>query len=194
MKKNTNKTKSKAFFPNSPTSVGSPRRDGFYKRTVRQRTPHKLCTIVLPPPLISLFDSSTSSTTRQQQTVTTSDNVSVDAYSTTIDNTSQTPTKNRHSSNISAVSASVMSTKSSTHNNIKLPQHLRVGIGPCDPLIVFDGRFVLVGTSDGRIAVYSILDFDNVGGISDDVLASEIRRQAEWEEEAAISWRREGYK
>ena len=184
-KKNTNKTKSKAFFPNSPTSVGSPRRDGFYKRTVRQRTPHKLCSLILPSPLTSLFDSSTTSTTRQQQTVTTSDNVSIDGYSTTIDNVSQTPTQIRHSSNISAVSASVMSTKSSAHNSLKLPQHLRVGISPCDPLIVFDGRFVLVGTSDGRIAVYSVLDFDNVGGISDDVLASERRRQEEWVEEEA---------
>ena len=83
VKKNTNKTKSKAFFPNSPASVGSPRRDGFYKRTVRQRTPHKLCSLILPSPLISLFDSSTT-TRQQQQTVTTSDNVSIDGYSTII--------------------------------------------------------------------------------------------------------------
>jgi hypothetical protein len=55
----------------------------------------------------------------------------------------------------------------------------------CDPLLVFDGRFVLVATYDGRIAIYSIFDFETPSGISEDVEASESRKQVEWMEEDA---------
>lgn len=87
-----------------------------------------------------------------------------------------------HRSNASVVSASIASVGGmSTVDH--LPQHLRVGMAQCDPLIVFHGRFVLVATCDGRIAIYSISDFDTRGGISEDVEASERRKRAEWMEE-----------
>ena len=129
------------FFPDSPQSVGSPRGDGsFRKRNVRERTPRKLCSLVLPPPLMSINDSAggdpiTTSTTDYQ-----------------------------------------------------LPQHLRVGMTQCDPLLIFDGRFVLVATCDGRIAMYSIVDFDDTanGTFSEDVEASERRKRAEWIDEDTV--------
>ena len=101
-----------------------------------------------------------------------------------------------HSSNASAVSASVASVgggsssvrgggAGGTRDPHVLPQHLRAGMALCDPLLAFDGRFVLVGTIDGRIAIYSIVDFDDGsrGGASDDVVASARRSRAEWKEE-----------
>ncbi|KAL7531219.1 hypothetical protein ACHAXR_003908, partial [Thalassiosira sp. AJA248-18] len=173
------------FCPNSPTSVGSPKDDGsrFYLRSVRQRTPQKLCSLVLPPPLISLFDNSGGTDTTARFTAS-SDNASLDGGGHSIMDASSTPV--RYSSNASAVSASVASvggigSSGSSVVHPHLPLHLRVGLAPCDPLIVFHGRFVLVGTCDGRIAIYSMVDFDQ-GGISEDVKASERRRRAEWKD------------
>ena len=156
-----------------------------------------MCSLVLPPPLLSLFDNSnsssgaasgannynnndvtTASATRPTTATTTSDNISIDG---------STLLKKKHSSNVSLISASVVSTAGSTsvHNNKNkhLPLNLRVGMSPCDPILVFNGNFALVATCDGRIAIYSIADFDIANGISEDVLASERRRRAEWEEE-----------
>jgi hypothetical protein len=50
---------------------------------------------------------------------------------------------------------------------------------PCDPLIAFD--LVLVATTDGRIAVYQLIDY--VLDVDEDVMASERRRRSEWDEE-----------
>jgi hypothetical protein len=91
------------------------------------------------------------------------------------------------SSNVSVVSTSIASVgvgggmASVDH----VPRHLRVGTTQCDPLSVFGGRFVLVATCDGRIAIFTIFDFDDArcGGISEDVVASERRRRSEWMEE-----------
>ena len=60
-KKHTTSKKKKQrapFFPNSPSCVGSPTNNGeeITRRTVRQLTPQKLCSLALPPPLLSLFD------------------------------------------------------------------------------------------------------------------------------------------
>ncbi|KAL7552202.1 hypothetical protein ACHAWF_015423 [Thalassiosira exigua] len=180
-----------SFVPNSPTSVGSPVDDGsrFNPRPVRQRTPKKLCTLALPPPLISLFDASgaASTSTARPGGVGSSD-LSLDGHSVVDSAAPHAPTPARHSSAASVVSASVASVGgvgsggSSIHQNPHLPLHLRVGMAPCDPLLVFEGKFVLVGTCDGRVAVYSIVEFDQ-GGISEDVEASERRRRAEWKEE-----------
>ena len=198
--KKKNKSKS-PFFPDSPTTVGSPRYDGFYKRTVRQRTPNKICSLVLPPPSLdtgssysSGNDVGTTSATRPITTVGSSDNASLDGHSTTFDNANTPPVTNRHSSNASIISASVASMGgigsggSTTVPNNNLPLHLRVGMAPCDPILVFNGKFVLVATCDARIAIYSIVQFDNnnEGGISEDVLASERRKRAEWREEDNI--------
>src|SRR6056300_864588 len=114
--KKKNKSKS-PFFPDSPTSVGSPRYDGFYKRSVRERTPNKICSLVLPSPLFDVGNSDsggneigTTSATRPTTTVASSDNASLDGHSTTIDHAHNTrPVTNRHSSNASAISASVAS-------------------------------------------------------------------------------------
>jgi len=213
----TKKKKSKdknPFFPTSPTSVGSPKDDGarFYPRSVRQRTPEKLCSLALPPPLISLFDNGgggvgvDAPASSAARLAASSDIASLDGHST-LDNTNSAAAAppphgaytpgGRHSSNASAVSASVVSTAASAggmagsasgassgnNNPHRLPSHLRAGMAPCDPLLVFRGRFALVGTCDGRIAIYSILDFDDRGGISEDVEASERRRRVEWKEE-----------
>ena len=213
---NNNKAPPSYFFPNSPTTVGSPKDNGFYLRQVRQRTPNKLCTLVLPPPLISLFDpnangdvaAAAGATNHRISVAASSDNASLDGTSI-IDNAqahSSSSVRHQHqiqhnnqgqgggayniSSNASAVSASVASVGGGNnavvgqHHNPHLPLHLRVGMASCDPLIVFDGRFVLAATCDGRIAIYSIVDFDTtVSGVSDDVMASERRRCAEWKEE-----------
>jgi len=161
------KSKSKPpFYPDSPSSVGSPRKDGFRKRTVRQRTPRKLCSLVLPPPLMSLFDDSGGG------------NDWTPTSSSMVENASH----HRYSSNASVVSASIASVGGMSSVD-HLPRHLRVGMAQCDPLLVFDGRFVLVATCDGRIAIYSIFDFDTRSGISEDVEASERRKQSEWMEE-----------
>lgn len=160
------KSKSKPpFYPNSPSSVGSPRKDGFRKRTVRQRTPRKLCSLVLPPPLMSLFDDSGGG---NDWTPTSSSKV-------------ENASHYRYSSNASVVSASIASVGGMSSVD-HLPRHLRVGMAQCDPLLVF-GRFVLVATCDGRIAIYSIFDFDTRSGISEDVEASERRKTREWMEE-----------
>jgi hypothetical protein len=70
----------------------------------------------------------------------------------------------------------------------QLPKHLRVGMTQCDPLLIFDGRFVLVPTCDGRIAIYSIFDLDVTanGNFSEDVEASERRKHLEWMEEDTV--------
>jgi hypothetical protein len=70
----------------------------------------------------------------------------------------------------------------------QLPKHLRVGMTQCDPLLIFDGQFVLVSTCDGRIAMYSIFDFDVTanGNFSEDVEASERRKHLEWMEEDTV--------
>jgi hypothetical protein len=49
----------------------------------------------------------------------------------------------------------------------------------CDPLIAFD--LVLVATTDGRIAVYQLIDYEL--DVDEDVMASERRRRSEWDEE-----------
>ncbi|EED91595.1 predicted protein [Thalassiosira pseudonana CCMP1335] len=194
------------FFPNSPTSVGSPKDNGahFYPRRVLQRTPKKLCSLVLPPPLTSLFDanigtinSSTTQLTTAEAAViaarlVASDNASVDGHSIMDASYIQTPPAVQHSSNASlsasivggggaSVNVSTPASVTNANHNPQLPMHLRVGMAACDPLIVFDGTFVLVATCDGRVAVYSIIDFDR--DISEDIEASERRRRAEWEEE-----------
>jgi hypothetical protein len=170
------KDKNKAkppFYPDSPSSVGSPWKDGFRKRTVRQRTPRKLCSLVLPPPLMSLFDDS---------------GVINDATPTTSASmVERAPPPHRYpSSNASVVSTSIASVCGGIPRVDHLPQHFRVGMTQCDPLSVFDGRFVLVATCDGRIAIFSIFDFDTRSGISEDVEASERRRRLEWMEEDNI--------
>jgi hypothetical protein len=164
-RKQKSKTKPQ-FYPDSPSSVGSPRKNGFRKRTVRQRTPRKLCSLVLPPPLMSLFD----------------DSGGGNDWTPTSSPMSEIASHHRYSSNASVVSASIASVGGMSSVD-HLPRHLRVGMAQCDPLLVFDGRFVLVATCDGRIAIYSIFDFDTRSGISEDVEASERRKRAEWMEE-----------
>ncbi|KAK1741615.1 hypothetical protein QTG54_007188 [Skeletonema marinoi] len=142
------------FFPNSPLCVGSPTNGvEINRRKVRQLTPQKLCSLALPPPLLSLFDADGSIAARggDEQSVGKPSNASISAGST------------------------------GTHHNARLPSHIRVGFAKCDPLLVFGGQYVLVGTADGRIAIYSIVEFDR--HVSLDIKMSERRRQREWEEE-----------
>lgn len=151
------------FFPDSASCVGSPTNGVQLKRrTVRQLTPQKLCSLALPPPLLSLFDADGSIAARggEEQSV---------------------GNRGRQTSN-----ASISAGSTGTHHNAILPPHIRVGFAKCDPLLVFDGRYVLVGTADGRIAIYSILEFDYCE-VSQDIKMSERRRQREWEEEDSES-------
>ena len=160
-KRTTSKKKKQRapFFPNSPSCVGSPTNNGeeITRRTVRQLTPQKLCSLALPPPLLSLFDADGSIAARG------GDEHSVG-------------NQGRHQS-----SASISAGSTGTQHNARLPSQLRVGFAKCDPLLVFDGKYVLVGTADGRIAIYSIVEFDRE--VSHDIKMSERRRQREWEEE-----------
>ncbi|KAL9188557.1 hypothetical protein ACHAXT_006935 [Thalassiosira profunda] len=177
------------FFPSSPSSVGSPIDDGrrFRPRRVRRRTPRHLCTLALPPPLLSLFDGS-GATVEGAPRLPPSD-ASLDGLLEGGASHLHAPAPVRHSSNASVVSASVASAGgtgsggggSTVHSRPRLPPHLRAGLANCDPLLACGGRYVLVATGDGRIAVYSIVEFD--AGISEDVAASERRRRAEWREE-----------
>ena len=147
------------FFPSSPLCVGSPTNGvEINRRAVRQLTPQKLCSLALPPPLLSLFDSDGSIAARGG-----------DEHSV-----------GNHGRLQSNASISAGSTGTQQHN-ARLPSQLRVGFAKCDPLLVFDGKYVLVGTADGRIAIYSILEFDR--DVSHDIKMSERRRQREWEEE-----------
>ncbi len=151
-KRSASKKKRSPFYPNTPSAVGSPTIGSqINRRIVRQLTPQRLCSLVLPPPLLSLFDADEHHSILDQHHARQTSNASVSAGST------------------------------STLYNARLPSHIRVGFAKCDPLLVFDGKYVLVGTADGRIAVYSILEFDN--DVSYDVKMSERRRRKEWEEE-----------
>ena len=161
-KKHTTSKKKKQrapFFPNSPSCVGSPTNNGeeITRRTVRQLTPQKLCSLALPPPLLSLFDADGSIAALGGDEHSVGNQV-------------------RHQS-----SASISAGSTGTQHNARLPSQLRVGFAKCDPLLVFDGKYVLVGTADGRIAIYSIVEFDRE--VSHDIKMSERRRQREWEEE-----------
>jgi hypothetical protein len=162
-KRSTSRKKKRApFFPSSPICVGSPTNGvQINRRTVRQLTPQKLCSLALPPPLLSLFDANGSIAARG------GDEQSVGNHG-------------RQTSN-----ASISAGSTGTNHNARLPSHIRVGFAKCDPLLVFDGRYVLVGTADGRIAIYSILEFDF--DVSQDIKMSERRRQREWEEEDSVS-------
>ena len=156
-KRSASKKKRSPFYPNTPSAVGSPTIGSqINRRTVRQLTPQKLCSLVLPPPLLSLFDA--------------------DEHHSILD---------QHQGSRQTSNASVSAGSTSTLYNARLPSHIRVGFAKCDPLLVFDGKYVLVGTADGRIAVYSILEFDN--DVSYDVNMSERRRRKEWEEEDEAS-------
>ena len=151
------KQKRSPFYPNTPSAVGSPTIGSqINRRTVRQLTPQKLCSLVLPPPLLSLFDA--------------------DEHHSILD---------QHQGSRQTSNASVSAGSTSTLYNARLPSHIRVGFANCDPLLVFEGKYVLVGTADGRIAVYSILEFDN--DVSYDVKMSERRRRKEWDEEDEAS-------
>lgn len=152
------------FFPKSPLCVGSPTNGvDINPRTVRQLTPQKLCTLALPPPLLSLFDADGSIAARG------GDEHSVGNHGG----------GGRQPSN-----ASISAGSTGTHHNARLPSHIRVGFANCDPLLVFDGQYVTVGTADGRIAIYSIIEFDRDASL--DIKMSERRRQREWEEEDFI--------
>jgi len=170
---------------------------------------------VLPPPLNSLFGSAGGGVPGSgNYNHGVSDNASVDGLSAVFE-----PSHNRQSSNAS-VSASVASaggagggaathaTAGGSQSNSNLPLHMRVGMAPCDPLLVFDGKYAVVATCDGRLVIYTIFDFERRGSIilggkkinddhgteatnkilitrhiSEDIEASERRRRAEWEEE-----------
>lgn len=169
---------------------------------------------MLPPPLNSLFENAGGGVPGSgNNNHGVSDNASVDGLSAVFE-----PSHNRQSSNAS-VSASVASaggagggaathaTAGGSQSNSNLPLHMRVGVAPCDPLLVFDGKYAVVATCDGRLVIYTIFDFERrasaiPGGekndghgteatsqhfilrhISEDVEASERRRRAEWKEE-----------
>ena len=160
------KKKRAPFFPKSSSCVGSPTNGAqINRRTVRELSPQKLCSLALPSPLLSLFDADGSISARGGDEQSSIGNH-----------------RGRHPSSASLLSAGSTGTQ---HHNARLPSHIRVGFAKCDPLIVFDGKYVLVGTADGRIAIYSILEFDR--DISQDVKMSEIRRQREWEQEDSIA-------
>jgi len=179
-----------SFFPHSPTSVGSPRHDGthFCPRSLRQRTPKQVCSLVLPPPLLSLFDDggggaaadATAAATPRTLAATASSDASLDARSACAPSV-------RHSSSVSAsmmstAAASVRGAGSVGAGAVRHGPPPRVGAS-CDPLLAFRGRFAVVGTGDGRLAVYSLVDFDARGGRSEDVEASDRRRREEWKAE-----------
>ena len=156
--KQKKKKKRAPFFPNSPLCVGSPTTSvQINRRTVRQLTQNKLCSLALPPPLLSLFDADGRIAAHGL------DEQSVGNHG-------------RHQPSNMSVSAGSTGTY-----NAGLPQQISAGFANCDPLLVFDGQYVLVGTSDGRLAIYSIIEFDN--DVSYDVKMSERRRRREWLEE-----------
>ncbi len=151
------------FFPKSPLCVGSPTNGvEINRRSVRQLTPQKLCSLALPPPLLSLFDADGNIAARGG-----------DEHSV-----------GNHGGGRQPSNASISAGSTGTHHNARLPSHIRVGFAKCDPLLVFDGQYVMVGTADGRIAIYSIIEFDR--DVSLDIKMSERRRQREWEEEDFI--------
>lgn len=151
-------------------AVLSPQNGTFIPRSTIQRTPQKLCTLTLPPPLPSLFDDASISAEpnpspnqryKRAPSDLNSTAVSIDPSQIT---ESSHPTPGRHSG------ASVTSTD--------IPSHLRIGMS-CDPLICFG--LVLVATTDGRIAIYQLEDYEL--DVDEDVRASEQRRRLEWDEE-----------
>lgn len=151
-------------------SVLSPHNCSFIQRTTIQRTPNKLCTLNLPSPLPSLFDDTytsvdsnpTSPKARHRRAPSDLNSVTVSVDPSVVTESSH---PHRHSG------ASIVSSPG-------IPSHLRIGMS-CDPLIAFD--LVLVATTDGRVAVYRIVDYELE--FDEDVMASERRRLLEWEEE-----------
>lgn len=160
-----NKKKRIPFIPNSPSSVGSPSIGALInQRRVRQLSPQHLCSLVLPPPLRSFFDTDGSVVPH-----------GADDHPILLD----------HHARQSASNISISGASTSTHHNTRLPPHVRVGFAKCDPLLVFDGKYVLVATADGRIAIYSILEFDS--DVSQDIKMSERRRRKEWADDDSLS-------
>ena len=155
----------------SSEAVLSPQNGTFIPRSTIQRTPRKLCTLTLPPPLPSLFDDPSASaetipSPNQRHKRAPSDlnstAVSVDPSQIT---ESSHPTPGRHHSGASVTSTDI-------------PSHLRIGMA-CDPLICYG--LVLVATNDGRIAIYQLEDYEL--DVDEDIRASEQRRRMEWEED-----------
>ena len=151
-------------------SVLSPHNCSFIHRTTIQRTPNKLCTLNLPSPLPSLFDdTSTSLDSNPTSPKARHKRAPSDLNSITVSVDPSVVTESSHPHRHSG--ASIVSSPD-------IPSYLRVGMS-CDPLIAFD--LVLVATTDGRVAVYQIVDFGL--DLDEDVMASERRRLLEWEEE-----------
>ena len=151
-------------------SVLSPHNCSFIHRTTIQRTPNKLCTLNLPSPLPSLFDdTSTSLDSNPTSPKARHKRAPSDLNSITVSVDPSVVTESSHPHRHSG--ASIVSSPD-------IPSYLRIGMS-CDPLIAFD--LVLVATTDGRVAVYQIVDFGL--DLDEDVMASERRRLLEWEEE-----------
>ena len=174
----------RVFFPDSPTVVGSPVDDGttFRRRRVRQKFIRRMCRLVLPMPAPLMQFEGDSAAPR----IGASDSASLEGtdgsptHNTVTTATATPATSNRGSaSSGTSVAASAACADFSVKGS-SLPQNLRIGLSPCDPLLAFE-KFAFVATSDGRVAVYSLVNYSPL--ISEDVLASERRRLDEWAEE-----------
>src|SRR5210317_1469018 len=82
-KRSASKKKRSPFYPNTPSAVGSPTIGSqINRRIVRQLTPQRLCSLVLPPPLLSLFDADEHHSILDQHHARQTSNASVSAGST----------------------------------------------------------------------------------------------------------------
>lgn len=157
----------RAFFPDS--AVGTPVDDGttFRRRRVRQRFSRRMCRLVLPAPLaLTEGDSAV-------QRIGASDSASLEGTDGSPTHITVSTANNRGPASSGTISVAASAAGA-------LPQNLRVGLSLCDPLLAFE-KFAFVATSDGRVAVYSLVHDNPL--ISEDVLASERRRADEWAEE-----------
>ena len=161
----------RVFFPDSPTAVGTPVDDGstFKRRKVRQTFSRRMCRLVLPTPLMRFEGDSAA------LRIGASDSASIGSTTQiTVTTAAATPA----TSNRGPTSSGTSVAASATAGN--LPQNIRIGLSSCDPLLAFE-KFVFVATCDGRVAVYSLVNYNPL--VSEDVLASERRRADEWAEE-----------
>jgi hypothetical protein len=171
-----NKNEKKVQSYSKVESVLSPHNCTFIPRTTIQRTPRKLCTLTLPPPLSTLSDEPNAPSETQPNSNPRHKRAPSDLNSTAFSVDPSLITESSHPTPGSRYysGASVSSPD--------IPSYLRIGMS-CDPLIAFD--LVLVATTDGRIAVYQLMDYGLE--MDEDVMASERRRRSEWEEED-IEW------
>ncbi|KAL3805121.1 hypothetical protein HJC23_003349 [Cyclotella cryptica] len=198
--KHPSPSSSSSSYPSDPTIVHSPQGNDstLLPRRTHPRTPRQLCTLAMPPPLppAPWDDPSThvATNTAAETTATTtaaaprhrrhpSDHtatLSIDpteySYITSVTATTTPPPPPRAGIGIGGGSG--------VGRREGLPSHCRVGMAACDPLCLFASPpFVMVGTVDGRVALYRLEEYALEEGVEEDVWTSEWRRRREWREE-----------